>query len=506
MNRKTLLMVASAAFFAAWLTGCQSIKEAKEKTFPGYVKPPMAVTHDKYTDIQDEEKIAFPSYITTLTLADAQRIALQNNPDFIKTRFSIDSARSRFYQSFSGYVPTLNVGMSISQQFGKTWSTNVGSQSESYSPSISGQWLIFDSLNRELGIIARKWELKQTKTAQDDAKRLLLRAVAYAFADIQLSVTQKIINQARIDYAQKMLDETELKYNAGSSLLTDVLNFRITLRNAELDMVKAENDIRAKKYVLAGYLGLTDGTIPDSISIPLIDEERDVDMSRIPSIDVILDTALSNRPDLRSVREKMEQTKYTFWQSMTSFGPKVTMDYSLGYSKNRNVPGNAATDITRSGSFRYGMSASWNLFNGFSDYFNAKAAYANLASVDYELANTWLTLITDVRTAYDNYKCYLEQTTISKEVMKMTSETRDLVENQYKAGAVLVTRLNEVERDLVSAQENYALSLVNTQRAKAQLDAAYYATKLDDVEDPNSGGDDLSVKGYFYSLSHPSVR
>ena len=483
MNKKLFLL---AVPLAALLFGaCRS-----------YTKPPMAITHSSFTDIPDEEKILFPEDMKLLSLEKAREIALANNPDFLRVQFTIDSALARYYQSFSSYAPTLNAGLSFSQSFNKVTSSSSGEKPWTYgtsiSPSLSGSWLIFDCLGREMNILAQKYNLNQAKDAQEDARRLLLRAVAYAYNDVQLAISQKAIAQAQIDYSRKMLKEAEDKYDAGTALLSDVLNFRITLKNGELELIRTEYNIRSAKYVLAATLGITDGTIPDTVAFEEVKMPQDQELA---DVTVYLDSALANRPDLRQYRDRLETAKYTFWKSLTAFGPTVSANYNLGYSYSRNQTRLDRTVTSWSGSwgFNYGIGANWNLFNGFSDYFSALQSYASLADSDYQLAQTWISVVTDVRTAYDNYVTNIEKAHISRDIYTLTRETRDLVENEYKAGTALVTRLNEAERSVIDAQHNLLSAVINASNAKAQLEAAVYAFSDRDMEqDP--GRDDTIAK------------
>ena len=249
MNKKLLLLAVPVALLFG---GCQS-----------YTKPPMAITHSTYTDIPDEEKVLFPEEMKVLTLEKARELALNNNPDFLRVKFSIDSARARYYQSFSTYAPTLNAGMSVSQSFSKVTSSSSGEKPWNYTttvgPSLNGTWLIFDSLGREMNILSQKYSLNQAKDAQEDAKRLLLRTVAYSYNDVQQAISQKAIAEAQIDYSRKMLKETQDKYDAGTALLSDVLNFEITLKNGQLELIRSEYNIRAAKKSLSGtYCRRTD--------------------------------------------------------------------------------------------------------------------------------------------------------------------------------------------------------------------------------------------------------
>ena len=95
-----------------------------------------------------------------------------------------------------------------------------------------------------------------------------------------------------------------------------------------------------------------------------------------------------------------------------------------------------------------------------------------MAQAEYNLTEVWITVITDVRTAYDNYITNLKQVKLYQKTYELTKQTRDLVEEEYKAGNAELTRLNEAQNDLVTAEGNLVSSVVEMNNAKAQLEAA----------------------------------
>ena len=98
-----------------------------------------------------------------------------------------------------------------------------------------------------------------------------------------------------------------------------------------------------------------------------------------------------------------------------------------------------------------------------------------MAQAEYQLAETWIGVITDVRTSYDYYITNLKQVKLYQKTYELTKQTRDLVEEEYKAGNAELTRLNEAQRDLVEAENNLVSSVVKMNNAKAQLEAAVNA-------------------------------
>ena len=86
-NRRIYLPLAAAGLAAGVLSGCLN-----------YQRPPLAVDQSSYTKLQENEKYLLPTGLKMLTLEQAQELALKNNPDFLSIKFSIDSARARYYQ------------------------------------------------------------------------------------------------------------------------------------------------------------------------------------------------------------------------------------------------------------------------------------------------------------------------------------------------------------------------------------------------------------------------
>ena len=65
-----------------------------------------------------------------------------------------------------------------------------------------------------------------------------------------------------------------------------------------------------------------------------------------------------------------------------------------------------------------------------------------------------------------------KQVKLFQKTFELTKQTRDLVEEEYKAGNAELTRLNEAQKDLVNAEMNLVSSVVKMNQAKAQLEAA----------------------------------
>ena len=442
-----------------------------------YEQPPAAVKSSVYTTIKAEDKNLLPKDITVLTLEDAQNIALKNNPSFRSKYYAIAAARASYYQTFSGYFPTLNASFSAGQNLGRNHDKKgwYNSNSATFAPQLSGSLLIFDSFRREMDILAQKHNWKSTEASEDDARRLLIQAVANAYNAVLLADAQMNIAKEDMKFNKDMLRDTKLKFDAGAVSLSEVLNFQIQYNQAESNLNTAQYNYATNKYALAQLLGLTEGTIPETVKFPTKPAE-DVDV--LPNVSIYLDMALANRPDLKALREQLEVSKYNYWASFASFGPTFSANYSVGYSDNHNhnlrtsSPGDPYFIHTYGGNASYSLNVNWNLFNGGNDFFAARAAQARMVQADYNLAQNWIQVIVDVRIAYDNYVTTVKQMKLYQTTFELTKKTRDLVKAEYDAGSTEITRMNEAQRDLVNAESNYVSAIIRMADARAQLAAA----------------------------------
>ncbi len=439
-------------------------------------KPPVAISKSTYTGLEKSEQQLMPEGIKLLTLDEAQQIAIQNNPSFKSAYFAIAAARARYYQSFSSYLPTISTSLTIGQGYAESLNRGYGnsSQTTTVSPGLQADWLVFDSFVREMNVLAARHNWKQSEAAEQDARRILLRSVAYAYNNVMLSATTIKIAEADMEYNERLLKETELKFQTGASPLSDVLNFKVQYNMAESSLYTSQYSYAQSKYALAELLGLTIGTIPDEIQFP---EMPSPDGEILADISVYLDEALANRPDLKSYREALEAAKYSYYASIAAFGPSFYLSSGMSYNNNKtNIRGRYGARNSDSRqtyyNFNYSGTVSWELFSGGSTYFSMRAAQAAVTQADYDLASAWIAVIADVRTAYDNYITNLKQVKLNQKNLEIVRKTRDLVDQEYRAGSTGITRVNEAQRDLVDAETSLANAVINMHNAKAQLDAA----------------------------------
>jgi len=457
-----------------------------------YPAAPKATYGDSFTHREKDKSDELFKDMKTLSLADAQRIALHNNPDYLSAAFSINAARAKYYQALGAYSPVISADFSMKNNH--SWASHQVNAADYGRPGehrrtdsfttntgVSASLLLFDGLAREFNWLAAKQTVEYKKHLEADACRLLMRSVAYAYNEVLLAIENRRIAREDRKFQQTSLKDTQYKFDAGAVPLSDVLNFQILMNNADVSLISADYQYETAVYALALLMGYPDGTLPADLGF---DSDFKNHVEHLPPAEVYLDAALANRPDLKGYRDQLEVARYQMYSTYSSYSPQASAFVSFGYATSLNryhdyeYPRNAH-DFGNTPSLSYGISASWTIFNGLIRYNKVREYQAYLAVADYAVANQWFTVVREVRTAYANYLQNVKKNKLYLRVRDLSKKQRDLVDDEYRAGNAELTRLNEAQRDLVTAESNLASSYINIQNARAQLDAAVGVNNAD---------------------------
>jgi len=445
------------------LAGCYSATSVSDIVFA-----------NKYTGIDVANRKTLPEYIHILDVNTAKQIAKENNHNYISTKHALAAATARFYQSFAPYLPTVTAGYSMHEHKDTPASRGGdGSGSKRFtekSNGISVDWLIFDGLMRTMNMLASKYSKNQAAELNKDALRLLMQAVRIAYNNVLLSKDRIRIASADEVFNRQLYNETKIKYDAGAVPLTDLLNFEIRMHNAETRVIAQKYDFFTARTILAELMGMTNAELPDDI----FPELKPLNEPFPINVNTYLDMALSSRPDLKAFRNAVIASKYRVASRWGAFLPTLTANVTFGH--NRRDWGTDGrwhfSNRAKDQDFSYGFNAQWVLFNGGSRIFQLREAQALFAESKEYLMEKWISVVANVRQTYADRKRRAEQMAIYEKNLELVQKTRNLIEEEYKAGNASITRLNEAQRDLVIAETNLSTSIVDLENSKANLDAA----------------------------------
>ena len=491
---------ASALFFllAACITTQVSAQPAAEKPLvtTASVDPPGAPTLPKVLDLET-----------------AKGLALADNPGLRAIEARVNQAQARVRQARAAYFPTIAASASAS----KTWlaendvramrkaayqggvrqvgslgagattpaattlwwtaarvggfyaRSRVDDTSEQYGASFAASWTLFDGFARRFTYAAAKHGAQEGEAAYDEARRILLDAVATAFYSVQLARENIVIADADQAFNLRQLKEAEARRRVGTGSLSDVLNFEVRVNAAKTALITATREHETALIGLAALLGLPDAAMPEDLDVEPLPSETPVDLD-LPETEPLIETALAQRPDVRQLQKGIQRAHATAGAARGAYFP------SVGLFASRD----ALLDDTQFGdedfSTTVGATVSYTLFAGGRN----RALVSEARQAEKEalrlLDDLEISVASEVRRALEELKAAQGAFVIQRENASLVQRNRDLVEKGYAVGQESLVRLNEAQRDLTQAQGNLALARVSLRQAWHNLETATGAT------------------------------
>ena len=421
-----------------------------------------------------------------LTLAEAQHAALAGNPDYRSACRAVAGAKYRYYRSLSAYLPSVDFRGGVRHSLRNSHDllnppagvmpreNNIASDLGIYAT-----WLLFDGLEREFAAMAARQEVRRSRALDQNARRLLIRAVAYAYYDAVLAKERERIARADLTFQRSSLLQAENRYRNGLVSKASVLNFRILANRAESAILNARYRGQTARNSLASLMGFPQSDFPPELELaPLPKEDQQI----YQSLENCLEQAAANRPDLRAAALLLDIVQFRQWSVYAGFLPVIRAEAGLQFATGDAHYGGYSVNNSHHNTldFTYGISGEWNLFKGFSTFNLVRERRIRTELAKFQLEETFLNAVNEVKDAYANYLNARAQVKICRETLRWVVEQRTLVQSEFWNGRDTITRLNGAQSDLVEAQSSLAIALIELRKAVVQLQTAMNAPALEE--------------------------
>ncbi len=411
--------------------------------------------------------------IDTLDLETAQRISLAENPSFAAVSARVEQARARLVQARAAYFPRLDASGSAARvtlsdnDFRANLATatafnpaaTVDESEDYYGASLTASWVLFNGFERHYTHATARYGFQLSRSAQKDAKRLLLSAVSSAYYAAQLAMESIDIAEADESFNQRQLMEAKARRRVGTGSLSDELNFQVRVNAAKAQVIQARQVYEQARFGLAALLGIEDAAFPRELKLATLTPETTGEMTR-PSANPLVEVAQQARPDIAQARFAKRQADALVGVARSRFFPALNLSASLD------------GDWVSVGDFEgddfgntLAVSFSYPLFAGGANRARLNEAKAGALEAERNLENLTLSVKAQVRSATAKVMSAQDQLKIQRANAALVQRNRDLVEKEYTAGQGSLVRLNQAQRDLITAQSRLALALVSLRQA-----------------------------------------
>jgi outer membrane protein TolC len=386
--------------------------------------------------------VSLPAESLTLDRETTVALALENNPDFLVSGISLQTAAREDRNVWNQVLPKISAGIGLnggsslldSNSNGMTWGLN-GSLGLSLPLSASLAYSIKD--------IQLAYQNEQV--SYESARLSLIGAVEKEFYYLVASEENLAIEKANLELARERYEQAAVNYEYGLASELSVLQAEVSAANLEPVYLQTAADYDARKREFLIVLGLdpeTEVLLTGSLDIP----ESSFDAQQL------IELYLSDRQDIQSLQLALEKARNSRSLAVTDTRTP-TLNMSAGWSTNVGDPFNA-------GSWNYntwadGVSVDLSLNIPLDGLIPGSSSAMSIKSKEDEIEKASIRLVKAVDEARTEIINLVAQLETSEANMKLSELNVDLARKSFELSEESFSRGTIQRLDVEDAQQAY---------------------------------------------------
>ena len=415
--------------------------------------------------------------VTPLTLADAAKMTLANNPmhkaalaDTRATMAGVREARApmlpkiMFAENYTrGNDPVFVFGAKLRQQeftvadFAPN-SLNRPTPFGNYASRFSGQWNLFDSTQSWKALDRAKFMNVAAEQQLNRTDQELVFQTVQAFYGVLLAQKQVQVAEDAVKTVEAIEQQSRARVESGMAVDSDLLSAQVQHSARQQELIERRNQLAMAQTRLA----LAMGEASDAVYQP----KEALEERAFPATDVnqLEKTAMEKRPDLkrseaeRSAQEKsVSMAKAAFGPRFNGFGSWEEDSHAVGWTGANNWVAGAELqfDLFSGGAKRAALAREKALQE------RAAAGHAGFQDA----------VRLEVRQAYYQFDAAQQQVKVARSAIAQADESLRINQNRYESGLSTVTDMLRVEEAAHRAKADYW-------QAVYRMDSSYAGVEL----------------------------
>ena len=372
-------------------------------------------------DIRDE--LLSTELKTVYNLRETIHHTLLINPDLEGMRYNRDTLQYQVQSAYGEYLPHLDVTGGIGGGWKQELTPNAPTSSRGFSDRLQGgvslSQLLFDGWKAS-GNIAQNQALLDSSR-----KRYLDNAEVYSL-DAIVVYMETLRNWGLVDLAeqnvtthQNILVSLSERQELGAGSAADVVQTQARLARAEssLEETKSAADISVASFLR------TVGAIPDpSIAFP--EDPRGLVP---PSVEAFVQSTLENNPKIKAYQKDIEAAQNAVTVARSALFPEF---YAVASANTDQWDGRDY----QTNDYAVMLTMRWNLFSGFSDVNNIKAAASRVRESQATLRSLEYSLRQESQASWREYLAATRMVKLLEATVGYNDQTREYYRQQFEVG------------------------------------------------------------------------
>jgi len=280
-----------------------------------------------------------------------------------------------------------------------------------------------------------------------------------AFWDAALAEAMLNVSHSAEQAALANLELSARQVEAGMAVPSDKMSAEVRLSEVQALRIRSEQSVRVARAAIRQALGLPEEVefqllIPEVQPVPLAEGEAD----RVQA-------ALSTRPDLRSLEERIAQAEVGEDLARSRYYPEIGVGAQVEWNA-KNVFGDSGSNWT------VGATLKIPIFDGLESAGRMDRAKADLQKLQAMRQGMQDGIRLQVISAYADCVSALERLKVADSAIGQSEEALRIVRERYTEGMAMMVELLGSEAARTSAQGSRAMAARDLALARAALDLA----------------------------------
>lgn len=412
---------------------------------------------------------AYAGEVLQLTLDEALKIALSDNPTIKVADQDIELKKVSAKEAWQSLLPTVDLNGTITYTI-KTATMNIGGNQVKMGNDASNTWN--GALNISLPVYAPAVyrTMKMTKddialaTEKSRASRLdLINQVTKAYYQLMLAQDSYAVLQKSYNYSEENYNVVKAKFEQGSVSEYDKISAEVQMRNIKPNVVAAANAVNLAKTQMKVLLGIGDPELEIQIQDNLKNYEQ-----AVHEHDPLEQVSLEQNTTLRQFTFNEKLLDHSLRIQKSAFIPTLALNYQYQYQAlfNQNF---RFWNYNWTPSSTLALTLSIPLFHA-DNFTKMKTTRIQMQQLAENRLNTERQLNMQVQTYLDNMQASNEQMASNKESVAQAEKGLLIAQKRYDVGRGTILELNSSEVALTQAELTYNQAIYDYLTARADLD------------------------------------
>jgi outer membrane protein len=389
----------------------------------------------------------------TLALSNAIQIGLENNFNIKISEGQKDIASNNNTLGNAGFLPTFDLTAAqrytvenTTQQFisGDTQNRD-GAKSNNFSAGALVNWTIFDGTTMFYTKDRLEELEKQGIAINESVIQSIVAQIGKEFYTVALEQIRLELLLQNIDLSEDRREIAKNKYDFGKASKMEYLQAQVDLNNDKSNHMIQQERLAASKTALNELLG------------------RDVTLDFYAVFDPQLNTSLeyeelkaameNSNPELQAATYQLNASRLVEKELFGQRIPEIGLNLGYNYAKSEAEAGFLLS--RQSSGLTYGLSASWNIFNGMNlnrQIQNARIVAEN-TSLNYDAIK--ISLERELYSTFIRYQNNIQLRDLEEANREVARENNEIAIERYSVGNSSPLELREAQINLLEANLRY---------------------------------------------------